>query len=250
MNVVVIEDEQAAARRLKRMLTHEGLNVIAVLHTVADAVSWFKNHAAPELVFLDIQLSDGLSFDIFEQTTLSSPIVFTTAFDEYALQAFKLNSIDYLLKPIDAKELSNAIKKYHHLKPTTPVIPFNFEDIKEMLWQDRTVYKERFTVQVGQHIKIFQVPEIVCFYSENKGTYALLASGRTYLMNKTLEGLEPMLNPELFFKISRKCIIHLPHIQDIVSYTSARLVVKIAPKLNIDLVVSRERVKDFKLWIS
>jgi DNA-binding LytR/AlgR family response regulator len=250
LQVLIVEDEQAAARRLKRLLENEGLEVLGTLHSLKSAIKWFASHQAPDLIFLDIQLSDGLSFTIFDHVSIKSALIFTTAYDEYALQAFKLNSIDYLLKPIDKEELHESIKKfkaspYHSSKET-----IDFEDIKKLLYADKQAYKTRFTVQVGSHIKILQLPEIICFYSENKGTYALMESGRSYLMNHSMEGLEAEIPPESFFRISRKCIVQLSHIQDIISYSSARLQIKIGVPTTFELVVSRERVKDFKLWIS
>jgi len=250
MNVVVIEDEQAASRRLIRMLEKQDLIVLASLSSVETAIEWFKNNSHPELIFLDIQLSDGLSFSIFESVNINSAIIFTTAFDAYALQAFKLNSIDYLLKPIDEDELKTAVAKYQNIHQESSLQNFDFEDIKKMLYRDKEVYKNRYTAQVGAHIKILAVSEIVCFYSENKGTYALMESGRSFLMEQTIESLVKELDPKAFFRISRKCIIQIAHIRDIVAFSNARLKIEIKPEIDIDLVVSRERVKDFKLWIS
>jgi two-component system response regulator LytT len=250
MNVVVIEDEQAASRRLIRMLEKQDLIVLASLSSVETAIEWFKNNSHPELIFLDIQLSDGLSFSIFESVNINSAIIFTTAFDAYALQAFKLNSIDYLLKPIDEDELKTAVAKYQNIHQESSLQNFDFEDIKKMLYRDKEVYKNRYTAQVGSHIKILVVSEIVCFYSENKGTYALMESGRSFLMEQTIESLVKELDPKAFFRISRKCIIQIAHIRDIVAFSNARLKIEIKPEIDIDLVVSRERVKDFKLWIS
>ena len=250
MNVVVIEDEQAASRRLIRMLEKQDLIVLASLSSVETAIEWFKNNSHPELIFLDIQLSDGLSFSIFESVHINSAIIFTTAFDAYALQAFKLNSIDYLLKPIDEDELKTSVAKYQNIHQESSLQNFDFEDIKKMLYRDKEVYKNRYTAQVGSHIKILAVSEIVCFYSENKGTYALMESGRSFLMEQTIESLVKELDPKAFFRISRKCIIQIAHISDIVAFFNARLKIEIKPEIDIDLVVSRERVKDFKLWIS
>ena len=250
MNVVVIEDEQAASRRLIRMLEKQDLIVLASLSSVETAIEWFKNNSHPELIFLDIQLSDGLSFSIFESVNINSAIIFTTAFDAYALQAFKLNSIDYLLKPIDEDELKTAVAKYQNIHQESSLQNFDFEDIKKMLYRDKEVYKNRYTAQVGSHIKILAVSEIVCFYSENKGTYALMESGRSFLMEQTIESLVKELDPKAFFRISRKCIIQIAHIRNIVAFSNARLKIEIKQEIDIDLVVSRERVKDFKLWIS
>ena len=250
MNVVVIEDEQAASRRLIRMLEKQGFTVLASLSSVENAIIWFKNNPHPELIFLDIQLSDGLSFSIFESININSAIIFTTAFDAYALQAFKLNSIDYLLKPIDEDELKTAVAKFQNIHRENSLQNFDFEDIRNMLYRDKAVYKNRYTVQVGAHIKILAVPEIVCFYSENKGTYVLMDSGRSYLMGQTIEALVLEIDPNIFFRISRKCIIQISHIKDIVAYSNARLKIEVRPEIDVDLIVSRERVKDFKLWLS
>lgn len=250
MNVVVIEDEQAASRRLIRMIEKQGLKVIASLDSVKEAIQWFRQHEHPELIFLDIQLSDGLSFSIFDAVQTSSAIIFTTAFDAYALQAFKLNSIDYLLKPIDEEELNTAIDQYQNIRYPNTFQKFDFEDIKKMLYRDKATYKDRFSVDVGAHIKILSVPEIVCFYSENKGTYALLDTGRSYLMGQSMESLLSGLDPAIFFRISRQAIVQLSYIKDIVNFSSTRLKIMVSVATPFDLVVSRERVKDFKLWIS
>ena len=251
MNVIVIEDEKPAARRLKRMLQKLDIEVQVMLHSVEESLNWFQTNEEPDLIFLDIQLSDGLSFEIFEELSIHSAIIFTTAYDEYALKAFKLNSIDYLLKPIDEDELKNAVDKYHKQLPKSSNLKVNMDDIRKLLINpiDRK-YKKRFTIKIGQHIKIIPTNEIECFYSENKGTYALMESGRSFLMEQTIESLVKELDPKAFFRISRKCIIQIAHIRDIVAFSNARLKIEIKPEIDIDLVVSRERVKDFKLWIS
>ncbi|MFT5761819.1 MAG: two-component system response regulator LytT, partial [Polaribacter sp.] len=172
MNVIIIEDEKPAARRLSRMLEELGIKASKMLHSVEESIEWFKNNEHPDLIFLDIQLSDGLSFEIFEHVTITSAIIFTTAYDEYALKAFKLNSIDYLLKPIDEDELKVAVEKYksHHVQQTD--VQLNFEDIKKLLVNpiDRK-YRKRFTIKVGQHLKIVSTEDVECFFSENKATY-------------------------------------------------------------------------------
>lgn len=250
MNVLIIEDEKPSARYLQRMLQKEDVNVRQMLHSVGEAVEWFLNNEHPDLIFLDIQLSDGLSFEIFDLVEIKSAIIFTTAFDEYALQAFKLNSIDYLLKPIDLEELQNAVKKYRTFKPSSQNVQFNFDDIKKLLVnpvaQD---YKKRFTTKIGQHIKMISVDDIECFYSENKGTYAHTTEGRDYLLETTLEQLETELSPEIFFRISRKFYININSIKDIISYTNSRLQVKLNSYKEQEVIVARERVKDFKLWL-
>ncbi|WP_410005008.1 LytR/AlgR family response regulator transcription factor [Aequorivita nionensis] len=250
MNVLIIEDEKPSARYLQRMLEKQDVVVNQMLHSVEEAVNWFQNNPHPDLIFLDIQLSDGLSFEIFDAVEVNSAIIFTTAFDEYALQAFKLNSIDYLLKPIDEDELHTAVKKYKSLKPAVQNVQFNFEDIKKLLVNPmERDYKKRFTTKIGQHIKMISVDEIECFYSENKGTYAHTVDGRDYLLETTLEQLEQELSPETFFRISRKFYVNINSIKDIISYTNSRLQLKLNNYKEQEVIVARERVKDFKLWI-
>lgn len=250
MNAIIIEDEKPSARYLNRMLEKQHINVQQMLHSVAEAVNWFRKNPHPDLIFLDIQLSDGLSFEIFDVVEIKSAIIFTTAFDEYALQAFKLNSIDYLLKPIAPEELEVAIEKYRTFKPTSQNVQFNFEDIKKLLVNPvAQEYKKRFTTRIGQHIKMIPVDEIECFYSENKGTYAHTIDGRDYLLETTLEQLENELSPEFFFRISRRFYVNINSIKDIISYTNSRLQLKLKSYKDQEVIVARERVKDFKLWL-
>ncbi|WP_106793319.1 LytTR family DNA-binding domain-containing protein [Aquimarina sp. Aq78] len=250
MNIIIIEDEKPAARRLNRMLGELNIKVHTMLHSVRESIEWFSTNEHPDLIFLDIQLSDGLSFEIFDAITIKSSIIFTTAYDEYALKAFKLNSIDYLLKPIDDEELEVAVKKYKEQLPQKQQLQVDFEDIKKLLINpmDRT-YKKRFTTKVGQHLKIFSVEDIECFYSENKGTYLHTTDNRNYLIDTTLESLEDELNPQQFFRASRKFYININAIQDIISYTNSRLQIKLNHFSEQEIIVARERVKDFKMWL-
>ena len=248
--VIIIEDEKPAARRLQRMLSRLNIETETMLHSVAEAVNWFNSNDHPDLIFLDIQLSDGISFEIFEKVEINSAVIFTTAYDEYALKAFKLNSVDYLLKPIDEEELANAVAKFkeNYLK-NSPQIDFNaFRKILET--GNKPHYKTRFTIQVGQHLKIIPANEVCCFYSENKASYLTTTSGRNYPVDVSLENLEKELNPEKFFRINRKSIVNIDCIEDIISYTNSRLEIKVKAFNEFQLIVSRERVRDFKKWIS
>lgn len=250
MNVLIIEDEKPSARRLQRMLEKLDIKVDTLLHSVAESINWFQNNAHPDLIFLDIQLSDGLSFEIFETIKIKSAIIFTTAYDEYALQAFKLNSIDYLLKPIDDEELEAAVKQYKDRVPEKQSVSLDFEDIKRMLTNPiEREYKKRFSVKVGQHLKLINIDEVECFYSENKGTYLHTVDGRNYLLDTTLEQLEDELEPETFFRINRKFFVNIHAIKDIISYTNSRLQIKLNSYNEQDIIVARERVKDFKNWL-
>lgn len=250
MNVLIIEDEKPAARRLARLLGDLNVSAPTMLHSVEESIEWFQINEHPDLIFLDIQLSDGLSFEIFEAVEVQSAIIFTTAYDEYALQAFKLNSIDYLLKPIDDEELEVALKKYQNISNSDNKLSLDFDDIKKLLVNPlERDYKKRFTAKVGQHIKIINAEEIECFYSENKGTYAATSDGRNYLLDTTLEQLEPELQPETFFRVSRKYYVNVNHIKDIISYTNSRLKIILNRFNEQEIIVSRERVRDFKLWL-
>lgn len=250
MNVLIIEDEKPSARRLHRMLEKLGIKVGTLLHSVEESIKWFQTNDHPDLIFLDIQLSDGLSFEIFEAIEIKSAIIFTTAYDEYALRAFKLNSIDYLLKPIDDEELEAAVNQFKDRLPNNQTISLDFEDIKRMLTNPiEREYKKRFSVKVGQHLKLINIGEIECFFSENKGTYLHTVDGRNYLLDTTLEQLEDELQPEIFFRVNRKFFINVHAIKDIISYTNSRLQIKLNSFDEQEVVVARERVKDFKSWL-
>ena len=251
MSVIIIEDEKPSARRLQRMLTELDMEAEVMLHSVEESIEWFQNNEHPDLIFLDIQLSDGLSFEIFETIDINSAVIFTTAYDEYALQAFKLNSIDYLLKPIDEDDLATAVSKYKERAPKQQPVTLDFNDIKKLLVNPiEREYKKRFSVKVGQHLKLINIDDIECFYSENKGTYAFTSEGRNYLLDTTLEQLEDELEPHKFFRISRKFFVNVNAIKDMVSYTNSRLQIKLNTYKEQDIIVARERVKDFKDWLA
>ncbi|MFV8838552.1 LytR/AlgR family response regulator transcription factor [Salinimicrobium soli] len=248
MKAVIVEDEKPAARRLQRMLEKLEVQVIATLNSVEEATNWFLQHEHPELIFLDIQLSDGLSFEIFENVEIDCCIIFTTAYDEYALQAFKLNSIDYLLKPIDDEELEAAIEKFKRTRHSSPAT-MDLKNLKNLLNLPTSDYRKRFSIQVGQHLKLINTDEISCFYSENKGTYLHTTDNRSYLIESSLDKLEPELDPEKFFRVSRKFIIRMNDIADIITYSNQRLEVRLRHYNDQQIIVSRERVKDFKEWL-
>jgi two-component system response regulator LytT len=249
MTTIIIEDEKPAARLLQRKLEKFGIRTETMLHSVEEALAWFSGNAQPDLIFLDIQLSDGLSFEIFETLDIQSAVIFTTAYDEYALKAFKLNSIDYLLKPIDEDDLEIALKKYRSRMPLKTPVSVDFDEIRRMLGAPIKEFRKRFTVKIGQHLKVIDAHEVECFYSENKGTYIHTFDNRDYLIEATLEILENQLDPGAFFRISRKFIIPLKSVKEIVVYSNSRLKV-ILPSYKADeVIVSREKVADFKTWI-
>ena len=250
MNIIIIEDEKPAARLLQRKVEKLGLQINQMLHSVEESINWFQNNQHPDLIFLDIQLSDGLSFEIFENIDIKSAVIFTTAYDEYALRAFKLNSIDYLLKPIDEEELEIAITKFKNQFQKSSIASLDFEMIKKMLINpiDRE-YKKRFTIKMGQQLKMITIDEVECFYSENKGTYLHTFDNRDYLLDTILEQLETELDPKEFYRISRKFIIPLKGIKEIQMYSNSRLKVILPTYKDDEVIVSREKVNDFKSWL-
>jgi DNA-binding LytR/AlgR family response regulator len=254
MTTLIIEDEKPAARLLQRKLEKLNIAVETMLHSVEESVNWFSNNEHPDLIFLDIQLSDGLSFEIFEKVDIKSAIIFTTAYDEYALKAFKLNSIDYLLKPIDEDDLDVAVTKFKMRLPKieseTKNLQLDFEQIRQMLSNPfEKSFKKRFTVKIGQHLKVITTDEIECFFSENKGTYIHTFDNRNYLIDSTLEILEQDLDMKNFFRVSRKFIVPLPAIKEIQVYTNSRLKVILPTYKEDEVIVSREKVQDFKTWL-
>lgn len=254
MTTLIIEDEKPAARLLQRKLEKLDIAVQTMLHSVEESIDWFGNNQHPDLIFLDIQLSDGLSFEIFEKVDIKSAIIFTTAYDEYALKAFKLNSIDYLLKPIDEDDLEIAVAKYKTRIPKPDSgnqnLQLNFEQIRQMLSNPfGKTYRERFTVKIGQHLKVITKDEIECFFSENKGTYIHTFDNRDYLIDSTLEILEQELDKKDFFRVSRKFIVPLKAIKEIQVYTNSRLKVILPSYKDDEVIVSREKVQDFKSWL-
>jgi DNA-binding LytR/AlgR family response regulator len=248
MNCLIIEDEKVAAERLSGLIKNydQSIEIIEIIQSVKNAVKWLNTNQAPDLIFMDIQLADGLSFEIFEQTIVKAPVIFTTAYDEYALKAFKVNSIDYLLKPIDQNELNNAIDKFKENNTTQEIPAQVFDNILHSLTKN---YKNKFVIKVGEHIRVFSVDDVQCFYSMEKYTFLQNNSGRDYAINYALDQLEELLDPAKFFRINRKFIVSFSAISDIVSFTNSRLQVKLLLNTSEDLIVSREKVQDFKKWL-
>ncbi|RLD58793.1 MAG: DNA-binding response regulator [Bacteroidetes bacterium] len=247
MKVLIIEDESLAAEQLINLLYKYDKNIIVleVIASVKNAVKWLKNNEKPELVFMDIQLADGVSFDIFDKVELTSPVIFITAYDQYAIRAFKVNSIDYLLKPLDFDELKTAVDKFKNSKQSS-VNQDIIEKFKNMLTNN---YKNRFVIKVGEHIRPINIEQINYFYSFEKATYINTSENRNYVIDYSLEQAEALIDPTLFFRINRKYLISLASILDIVSYSNSRLKIKLVNSDKNDIIVSRERVNDFKKWL-
>jgi DNA-binding LytR/AlgR family response regulator len=251
MNVLIIEDEIQAARRLENLINELLPQAIISgrMDSVKSAVKWFNNNAHPDLIFMDIQLGDGLSFEIFEMTTISAPVIFTTAYDEYALKAFKVNSIDYILKPVDKDELRGALEKFNALKLNS-ISKVDFSNsITQVMELLTKKYKERFVIKVGEHLRTIEVKDILYFFSSEKATFCSTREGRSHILDFTLDQLELMVNPEEFFRINRKYLVGTAAIQDIISHTNSRLKLILKGCPDQDIIVSRERVQEFKHWL-
>lgn len=253
MKVLIIEDEPLTARRMRQMIQacDDTIEVLDVLDSIETSVEWLCHNPAPDLIFMDIQLSDGLCFEIFNRVDLDSPVIFTTAFDEYAIQAFKVNSIDYLLKPVKKQDLESALQKFSRLK-SQPSSSFNTSEIYDVLKTmslNQQVYKSRFLVKTGQAYIKLKCGQIAYFHSENKLTYIVLFSGKKYQTDYTMDQLERELNPGMFFRISRQFIVNVEAVESAHMYFGGALKLNINPSFHEDVIVSRRRASAFKEWM-
>ncbi|MGM0497982.1 MAG: LytR/AlgR family response regulator transcription factor [Bacteroidota bacterium] len=248
MNCLIIEDEKEAAIKLSGMIEKYDRNIVIIdtIQSVKNAVIWLNDNETPDLIFMDIQLADGLSFEIFEQTIVKAPVIFTTAYDEYALKAFKVNSIDYLLKPIGQTDLNQAIDKYKENNTSKEISAQVFDTILHTLSKK---YKSKFLIKVGEHIKVFTIDDIQCFYSMEKCTFLQNNEGRDYAIGYTLDQIENLINPSKFFRINRSFLVSYSAISNIISYSNSRLRINLKSNNSEDLIVSREKVRDFKKWL-
>lgn len=247
MKVLIIEDEQLAAKKLIRLLKEIDIKieVIGVIGAVESAVNWLHSQPHPDLIFMDIQLEDGLCFDIFEKSNIKTPVIFTTAYDEYTLRAFKVNSVDYLLKPIKPEDLKNAIHKFNEWHKH-----IDFTGFKMALQQLQPKQKERFLIKVGEHYKSIEITEIDCFYIKERCNFIHINTGKNYAIDYSLDKIEEMIDLNMFFRINRNMIINFSFIHDILAYSSSRLKITLEKWTEKEeLLVSRERVADFKKWM-
>lgn len=251
MNILIIEDEPEAAARLATLLgeIRPGVNIVGTLDSVRSAVKWVNENAAPDLYFMDIQLADGLSFEIFDQVDITAPVIFTTAYNEYALKAFKVNSIDYILKPLDKEGVMAAFRKYENLTGNQQSRDRVMESIGAAMLMLTKRYKERFVIRVGEHLKSVGITDILYFYSLEKTTFAQTTDSRKYILDYTLDQLEGLLDPAKFFRINRKYIVSVNSIRDMISHTNSRLKLLLKASDDYDVIVARERVQDFKDWL-
>lgn len=251
MKVVIIEDEPQAAQRLEKLIRslEPTVEILLSMDSVKQSVAWLKQGIVPDLIFMDIQLADGISFQIFEQCEVKSPVIFTTAYDVYALKAFKVNSIDYILKPVDADELKAALMKFKQLTKggnETKVILENIGQAVQMLTKR---YKTRFMIKVGEHLRTIEVENILYFYSQEKTTFCVTHEGRNFILDYSMEQLEEMIDPERYYRINRKYLVASNAIQDIITYTNSRLRLVLKNSGDNDVIVARERVQEFKDWL-
>jgi DNA-binding LytR/AlgR family response regulator len=246
MNILLIEDELPAARQLSKLLQAKRptANILENLDSVESAVRWLRTFPAPDLIFMDIQIADGLSFDIFQQVHVASPVVFTTAFDHYAVQAFRVNAVDYLLKPVAPEDLENALQKVESQRQNTPpdwaALTRFFQPV---------AYKERFLVKTGQHFSFLQTSDIAYFRSADGLTQAYTMTGKKHFVDHSLEELETLLPPHDFFRISRSIFLKISAVQRVHPHLNGRLKVDVLPACEEELFVSRERAGDFKAWL-
>lgn len=248
MKIVLIEDEKAAVRQLARLINEvdPASEIVAELDSVRSAVAYFTNQPEPELIFTDIQLADGLSFEIFKQVSIKTPLIFTTAFDDYAIQAFKLNSIDYILKPYKKSDVEHALNKYRERK-----IDFVQPDIAQLLSELSNAgrYKKRFLLTQGNKFVPLETSNVAFFYAKEKVVNVCTRDSKYYICNETLDALETMLDPNEFYRVNRSIIIHRNSMVSVARYFGGRLKLEIEPKIEELVTVSRERVQGFKKWL-
>ena len=246
--ILIIEDEKPAVRRLTQLLSEHlpEAQVLESLDTVTGAINWFRNNPEPDLIFLDIQLADGISFEIFEKVSVTAPIIFCTAYDQYAIKAFKLNSIDYLLKPIDPEELKQAIHKFKSGKKEQGI---SLDQLRSLMQPATKIFKTRFLIKLGERIQSVDIQDIAFFFSEDKVTLLQTRQGKKYIVDYILDEIEEMVSPEQFFRINRKYISSISAIKDVFTYSNSRLKVHLENCSDNDILISRERMGAFKSWL-
>lgn len=253
MKALLIEDEYPAAERLEKLIkkVDPDIEILTILDSVEAARDWFAANPAPDLIFSDIQLSDGLSFEIFEKTLIDSPIIFTTSYDEYAIKAFKVKSIDYLLKPVKLQELEQAINKYKEIHPNTASTEntLKLESFLDSLPLTSKKYKKRFLVKSGEQlIPVFE-EQMAYFQTINELVVLVKKDGKKHLVDYSLEHLDKLLNPEVFFRLNRQFIAHISSINKIHTYFNGKLKLQLTPEANEAVIVSREKAATFKMWL-
>jgi two-component system, LytTR family, response regulator LytT len=252
MKILIIEDEAPAAQRLEKLLKEiePGSIILDSIVSVATAVKWLTQNPAPDVIISDIQLADGLSFEIFKTVPTLCPVIFTTAFDQYAIEAFKVNSIDYLLKPIKKEDLIMALNKMKQLAAANQTLPLDINKLLQAIAPAGTTnFKNRFAVKFGEHLRTIETKDIVYFYTEDKINFLTTKEGRRYTTDYNLDTLETLLDPKTFFRINRQYIICIHAIAEMFSYSKSRVLIKLNPPAKHETIVSTERSGDFKGWL-
>lgn len=251
MKVVVFEDEKLASERLIELIQElrPKVEILASLKSVEAGLMWLQNNEEPDLIVSDIQLLDGSSFEIFNQHPIKCPVIFTTAYDEYAIKAFQVNSVDYLLKPIQKQKLENALQKYDERTSSSGSQSLDIDKIREVIQGSNVQYKSRFLVKYGQRIKAIPVEQIAYFYSQDKLTYLVTFEGKKLPLDQTLEELETVLNPDNYFRVNRKFIVHFDSVSDIHPYFKGRVKLDLQPESGEDIVISSDKTPLFKQWL-
>jgi DNA-binding LytR/AlgR family response regulator len=249
IRTLIVEDEPLAAKRLQKLLVEISpkIELLDVIDTVEDAVAWFKSNQMPDLVMLDIQLADGVSFDIFKEISLQSFVIFTTAYDQYALRAFELNSIDYLLKPIDKEKLASALHKFEMLRGISQ--PIDISGLLKSLSATQPTYKRRFVANIGDKLKSIDTADIAYFYSLEKNTFLCTQTGEQYAIDFSLDKLEGLLDPEHFFRINRQYFVKFEAIGKMSVLSSSRIKIDLHPKTDETVMVSSARTHAFRNWL-
>jgi len=252
MKVLIIEDEAPAFRRLQRCLEdiQPDISIVEVIDSVSESVKWLNSHQHPDLIFMDIQLSDGISFDIFDATDINIPVIFTTAFDEYMLRAFKVNSIDYLLKPIKSEELEQSLKKFSKLNSNNGLVPSHLGELLKNIRLDDKKYKSRFLVKKGEELYSVETEQILCFRSHHGVVHLDTVSGSSFLMDSSLDEVMQSLDPQRFYRANRQFIIHFPHIRKVHKYHKGKLLVEMVSETKDQITVSAEKATEFKNWLN
>ncbi|MFC2138100.1 LytR/AlgR family response regulator transcription factor [Bacteroidota bacterium] len=253
MKILIIEDEKPAADKIEMFLNRydTDIEILDKIDSIEKTVNWFrKNPHTADLILMDIQLIDGISFDVFKQVKINTPVIFITAYNEFAIEAFKVNSIDYLLKPISYNDLYNSLEKLRNLKENLPDKKerIQYEQISEILETFKKNYKNRFMIKVGEHIKSITADKIALFYAEGRNVSIITAKAKEYVIDYKLEELENMLDPELFFRVNRTFIVNINYITDVIVYSNSRLKIKFEQEFDKEIIVSREKVNEFKEW--
>ena len=252
MKILIVEDEELAVKKLQKTLTavDAHANVVGIADSIKSAVDWLQENPAPDLILMDIELSDGQSFEIFNLTEVKSPVIFTTSYDEYALKAFKVNSLDYLLKPIQKEELQAALSKFQKLKVAGNA-DINIDSLVKELQQklQPKEYRKRFLVKLGQKLVSVEIDEIAYFYSDGRLNFFKTSDNKKFVVDYTMDELEEMLDPEKYFRVSRSFYVSVNSIDKIDDYFGNRLILQLQPAVDKEALVSREKVTEFKKWM-